>query len=331
MALTESNSNLQTITHGVPQGSVLGPLLFLLYVNDIENCVTDVSIKLFADDTNLFVQGQNYEKTVSKVNNSLKCLNDWFLANKLSLSVSKTFHSVFSKSSTDSNSPIVQIPGNVIQQVEYTKYLGMLVDDKLTWKKHIEYVYKKILKFVSIFNKLRYKLSLKILKMLYFSFVYPHLLYGVELYANTNKSALKNLIILNNKILRILQHSPHRTHSAVLYKKFNTLPIPDLHTFQLLLLAHKFVHHRQKLPAAFSQYFVHNYNIHNYNTRSQHDFHLQRLRTSKGQRIIKYKVSRLWNDLPDNLKEIKSLNLFKRDLKNILLINCDHYHTKQKP
>ena len=87
--------------------------------------------------------------------------------------------------------------------------------------------------------------------MIYFSFIYPHLLYGTEIYANANKAALKRLMVLNDKILRILQQQKIRVHTVELYKNYNTLPIPELHKYQLLMLVHKFVYHNDKLPPAF--------------------------------------------------------------------------------
>jgi len=87
--------------------------------------------------------------------------------------------------------------------------------------------------------------------MIYFSFIYPHLLYGIQVYTNTNKAALKKLMVLNNKILRILQQQKTRVHTVELYKNYNTLPIPELHKYQLLMLVHKFVYHNDKLPPAF--------------------------------------------------------------------------------
>ena len=78
--------------------------------------------------------------------------------------------------------------------------------------------------------------------MIYFSFIYPHLLYRIEVYANTNKAALKRLMVLNNKILRILQQQKIRVHTVELYKNYNTLPIPELHKYQLLMLVLSLIH-----------------------------------------------------------------------------------------
>jgi len=116
--------------------------------------------------------------------------------------------------------------------------------------------------------------------MLYFSFIYPHLLYGVEVYANTSKSSLKRLMVLNNKILRVLQIQPRDVGTVQLYKKYNTSPIPELHNYQILLLVHKLLYQSNKFPAAFGGYFVPNSAVHSYSSRSSSDLHLLSLQTA---------------------------------------------------
>jgi hypothetical protein len=113
-----------------------------------------------------------------------------------------------------------------------------------------------------------------VLKIIYFTFVYSHILYGVEIYANTHMSYLDKLIKLNNKILRILQNKPLLTPVRELYASYNTLPINDLHSMQILILVHNFLYHQDKLPEAFRSYFVINTDIHCYNTRIKEDIHV---------------------------------------------------------
>jgi len=96
-----------------------------------------------------------------------------------------------------------------------------------------------------------------------------HLLYGIEIYGNTHRSYLNKLMVLNNKLLRILQNAPCNTLVADLYKNFNTLTIPDLHTFQILILIHKFFQHKDKLPVIFTSYFNENFLFHNHDTRNR--------------------------------------------------------------
>jgi len=145
------SSDLGKISCGVPQGSVLGPLLFLLYVNDISNSVPNASIKLFPDDANLFVHGITLDNVVMKGNASLRSLSNWFYANKLSLSIDKTSYSIFGKSARINHNYTIQLCDSDIKQVNCSKYLVFYVDSNLDWKDHIDFIYKKLIKFISIF------------------------------------------------------------------------------------------------------------------------------------------------------------------------------------
>ena len=162
-------------------------------------------------------------------------------------------------------------------------------------------------------------LSLDILKMIYFASVYSHLAYGMEIYANTYMKNINKLIILNNKILRILQNASRETNTVELYDKLNTLPIPTLHNCQILKLVHKFTYHRDKLPAISSNYFTKNYMFHSYNTLIKDSLHVDLFASSLGQRSIKYKGSILWNTLPEEIKAITSTVSFINKLHKSLL------------
>ena len=147
------------------------------------------------------------------------------------------------------------------------KYLGIIIDDQLKWVPHIDNIYNKIIRFSSIFYKLRKNYPIK-WKDIYYTFVYPHLLNGIELYGNTKASCLDKLIKLNNKLLRILQSKPLSTPTRELYKTYNTL---QLLKQQLLLFVHKNVNHPEKLPEIFvaDKFFICNEEIHDYNTRNK--------------------------------------------------------------
>jgi len=119
----------------------------------------------------------------------------------------------------------------ILKQVSCCKYLGIIIDNNLTWSEHINYIYNKIIKFTSIFYKIRHILPVKVLITIYFAFVHSHLLYGIEIYGNTDRAYLNRLMVLNNKLLRILQSAPLKAPVSDLYEHFNTLNIPDLHNF----------------------------------------------------------------------------------------------------
>jgi hypothetical protein len=145
------------------------------------------------------------------------------MANKLSLSNDKTCYSVFGSKSSDVDDYAIKIDDTVLKSVKCTKYLGVLIDSELTWKEHIDHLYRKLLKFSGVFYRLRHILPYEVLKMIYFAFAYPQVLYGIEVYANACKSYLKKLAVLNNKLLRIVQNRHIKTRVANLYKTFNTL------------------------------------------------------------------------------------------------------------
>jgi hypothetical protein len=309
-------SDVQSNKFGVPQGSVLGPLLFLIYVNDIGKAVPNETVKLFADDTNLFIYDADIVMLNDRANHSI-CELHRFLANKLSLNLSKTCFMVFPAKNDDKIKIIVN--GIELCKVTECKYLGVTLDHELKWAAHIEQLYKKLVKFIGIFYKLRNKLPPAVLKIIYFTFVYSHILYGVEVYANTHMSYLDKLIKLNNKILRILQNKPLLTPVRELYASHNTLPINDLHSMQILILVHKFLYHQDKLPEAFRNYFVINTGIHCYNTRIKEDIHVACSKLSIGHKCLKAKAGSLWNALPSYLKNNMSTGVFKYKICNYLM------------
>jgi len=127
---------------------------------------------------------------------------------------------------------------------------------------------------------------------MYYTFVYPHLLNGIELYGNTKASYLDKLIKLNNKLLRILQSKPLSSPTRELYKTYNTLQLIDLHKQQLLLFVHKYVHHPEKLPEIFvaDKFFIFSEEIHDYSTRTKSNMHIYYSNNSAGLRTIRHKA-----------------------------------------
>ena len=136
---------------------------------------------------------------------------------------------------------------------------------------------------------------------------------------NTRPTHLSKLMILNNKILRILQNKPYRSPVKDLYTAYNTLPIPQLHIQQLLLLVHKCIYHKYMVPQIYLDYFHDNYIIYSHDTRQKTNLHMFSVNSTFGQRSFKFQGASLWNDLPKSIKDIKSLRKFKEALKLHLL------------
>ena len=151
----EHESELKTIKCGVPQGSILGPLLFLLYINDLSSVSSFFMPLLFADDTNLFCTGDNLRDTIQQINEELPKIYSWVNANKLSLNIDKTNFMLFTPRNCSRCTEDIVINGIRIQEVKETKFLGVIIDNKLNWSSHISYISKKVAKGIGIILKSR--------------------------------------------------------------------------------------------------------------------------------------------------------------------------------
>ena len=174
-------SDSLSITCGVPQGSILRPLLFLLYINDLLNTSKLLSFHLFADDTNIYGLRKNLNHLELILNQKLHAVAEWMKSNRLALGILKTNFVLFhSKRLKPYKSLNLKIDGVNIQEVSTVKYLGVTFDSNLTWKNHVNELCLKLSKTVGIFSKLRYYVNVDILIMLYYSLIYSFLSNGIQ-------------------------------------------------------------------------------------------------------------------------------------------------------
>ena len=176
----ECVSDSKTLKCGVPQGSILGPLLFLIYINDLPSVSTLFMPILFADDTNLFCTGQNLDDLVQKINIEMEKIYSWVKSNKLSLNVDKTNFMLFTPKHFSRSMGNIYINGTCIIEVTETKFLGVIIDYKLNWSSHVMNINKKIAKGIGIILKARKVFNNETLISLYYTFVYPYLNYCIH-------------------------------------------------------------------------------------------------------------------------------------------------------
>ena len=321
-----TESAKQNIKCGVPQGSILEPLLFLIYINDLANVCEYMMPLLFTDDTNLFRGGKNIDDIHNEISHDLDSISEWLKSNKLSLNIKKTHFIVFTRNGTTKPHVNLCIDGHNIGEVTSTKFLGVIIDNRLNWKEHIIYISGKISKGIGIILKARKHLDKDALKTLYYSFVYPYLCYCNHVWGNTYKTYLNKLVILQKKIIRIIAGVKPRTHTEPLFKALNILNVFDINKY----LIGRFMFHIYNGNAlkAFKIMFTQNKSIHNHDTRQSAHYHLPLVHKDVTKRSsIRYRGVVIWNEIMKcSIKTHESENTFLNDLKNMLLcnvLNCD--------
>ena len=323
VSLNQQNSSLKEIECGVPQGSLLGPLLFIVYINDFSRSSDVLSFILFADDSNVFFSHNNPNTLVHTVNSELKQVTQWIRANKLSLNLQKTKYMLFSN--TLEALPIdIIFDDTPLEKVSHIKFLGIIVDSKLSWKLHIDNICKTISRNIGIINRLKFHIPVSSMLMLYSSLILPYLNYGILAWGNTYQCFLDRLLLLQKRSLRTICNSAFRSHTDSLFFNNKILKINDLFQFQLGQFMYNY--NNNSLPHIFHTMFPKNQSFHNYPTRRSNEFHLPLLRTLLAQNTFIYTGPKFWNSLDSNIKDAPSLNSFKSKLKMFLLKS---YNTKK--
>ena len=305
----------EPLTCGVPQGSVLGPLLFLIYINDIV-CSTDAQFFLFADDTTILFKFPKTSNPTIEISLELNNVFDWLCANKLSLNYQKTQGIIFGKHENDEID--ISINGYDIELVPKINFLGIIFDHNLNWQDHIMSIKPKIARGIGVLNRLKRFLPCFIRRQLYFTLIYSHLLYGIELWGAATQSVLRPLYALQKRAIRIIGGAGHNAHTPPLFKRLKILKIEEIYCHRLHILLYKA--YNNKLPTPIQSMF--SLNVNRRNTRnSEHCFLLPR----RGTRVHNNRPSvcgpRMWNALPPHIKSARSIVTFSKLSKHILLLD----------
>ena len=225
-------SSVKPVTCGVPQGSLLGPLLFITYINDFKFSSTLLSFILYADDSSIFYSHQNPQILVETVNSELENIAQWIFANRLSLNLDKTNFILFSNSISD-------LPGDIcfnnvkIKKVKSTKFLGLFIDDKMSWKIHTNYLCSLLSRNAGVIYKLKPMFPTYVLQMLYSTLMLPYLNYGILAWGSSLKLQLDKILVVQKRAIQTICNVPIRTHSSPLFFNTKVLRVRDIFNLQL--------------------------------------------------------------------------------------------------
>lgn len=306
---------------GVPQGSIIGPLLFLIYINDIGLAIKHCKLHLFADDTLLYFSSKNINDLINTINLDLENLLGWFNVNVLKINIKKTkFMLVAGKKDQDLfvNSNLdIKIGNDNIERVRSYKYLGFILDSLLTFKDHFAYVIEKITKGINFMSRFTTTLSQWTKTTIYNTLVLPHLDYSSSVLYLGNKNEINRLQKLQNRAMRVILREKRETSIKSMLKRLDWLPVDKFLTHQNMTFIYKIKNGltpnylREKLIACAS--------VHPYPTRNSSDFYVTAKNRKSAENILFHKGLLEFNSLPEHVKNAVSIGQFKFLLKKHLM------------
>ena len=315
-------SEFKSITCGVPQGSSLGPFLFLLYINDLHRCTKLLKLLLFADDTTLIYSSRDLNELINIVNTELVHLARWFNLNKLSLNASKSNYMIFGNRKKCPSHSDLMIGNSRLIQVRSTKFLGVIVDDKLSWTDHINTVNKKLSSAAFVIRNVRYKINFEVSLKLYDTLALPYLTYCNIIWGNACKTYVKNTVRIQKRILKMCCDNVLNKRVDV-FKQTSKLPLYSINVLQILVLIFKFFYNPHTLPKSALTLFKAASSVHRFNTRSANRLGLynEYARLNVRKTCVRISGPLLWNSIPLEIREIANIGLFKQSLKTYFLSN----------
>lgn len=310
-------SEVKPINYGVPQGSVLGPLLFTLYINDIMFCIPKKHPRLFADDTGIFNSGKCLIKTINEAQRLINKLTEWFDLNKLTINVPKCAWMIFKgkRKKIPPNIPSIFLHNQEIPRVNQFKYIGLQLDPTLSWKPHIHDVCSKLNRFFGIFRYLRSKIPQNLKRQIYLSTASPLINYGIELYGSGTSKMLAKLQSKQNQLLKVLYNKDWLYGTNQLHNECKLIKVNHLYELRILSFVRKCLN-KETIPL-FQNYFSYQYDSHRYDTRNDLNLSLERSRTTIGASTIKSTGPKLWNsNLTAKNNLVFTIETFKHKLKD---------------
>ena len=311
------------VTYGTPQGSCLGPLLFLLFCNDLRLHLTYLSCIQFADDTTLYTSGKNIRLLECEINHDLEIISDWFKANKLTLNADKTACMIFPPNKNSVNSIRVKILDQAIPICTQTKFLGLWLDRNLCWDKHLSVTCSKMKQNLGLMRKCKNHLDNRVLRIMYYAHIHSHLSYSILVWGSTTKgSNLKKLQKIQNACIKTMQPNMKLTEG---FRNLKILTVHELVDLELCKFFFKLMN--GMLPPKLTDCMLKDSRgltlrkCHDYMTRHKSLPNLPRANDTQYKNSFLTRSNKLYTSIPDHIKNVKRLSEFVKNLK--ILVHND--------
>ena len=277
-------------------------ILFVMYINDMKRV-------LFADDTVLFITAENLDQAVANLNEDLLSLARWLNFKKLKLNASKTKCMIISSANTRADVN-VQIDGETIECVREIKYLGVIIDDMLTFKSHIDNVIKKVAKKYGIMCRLKNELTVTSKILLYKSLISPHIDFCSSILFLANGTQILRLQRLQNKIMRLILRCNRYTSSSFMLDALQWLSVKQRVYFLTMVFIYKILN--GLLPRYLCDRIERGTDVHRYNTRNAGDARTPNFLLNRSQNSLLYKGINFFNSMPRQVKRAATMAEFKK-------------------
>ena len=305
------------LTHGAPQGSCLGPLLFLIFCNDLSSNLNYLSCIQFADDTTLYYADKNLDVLKCCVEHDLNIILDWFRANSLTLNVEKTNFLLFAPDKRK-HAVYLNVDKVTICPSNKTKFLGVILDDKLEWTEHVKSILTKMKRNYNLMRLGANLLSKHSLKIVYYAHVYSHLSYCISIWGSmTSVKQITKLKIQQDKCMRLIDS---RLATDQVYVKYRILQLDHLIDLELCKMGFKL--QLNELPVNLLDTFKSDSKgdslekTHRYNTRQKNEPNLPSTSSKKYHQSFLFQGIKRYSTLPSKIKSITKYNRFISALKN---------------
>ena len=330
VSIDGTNSTKKYVSMGIPQGSVLGPILFLLYINDLPNA-TKLFTYLFADDTSMINSSNDLKKLIKETNNELRKALDWFNANRLSLNIGKTKYMLFRNNSMPFESEIckIKIGGQEIERIgrdcktKTFKFVGLMLDDNFTWEYHVNHVQKKVSSSIYALNQSKKFLPIKAKTMIYNSLIKPHLEYGSLVWGLAYGRNIEKIKTLQKKAVRMIINAPYNAHTMPILGQLGLLTFDDLVKLNIIEFVSKFK--TKLLPKTMQDLFTSLLHSRTGNLKIQ----IPKYKSLESLPSVVY--PKIWNSLSLDLKTGLNSKEIKTKLKKDYICSYKRFQcTKQK-